>query len=118
MSRRASGLSELISASSALVLWALHFSLIYMVTAVACARGLSTHRLAGLPTLPLLIMGASALALLAMLLVALRAWGEWKASPRPGAHRFLSLFALSTTPIAALGVVWATIPVLLVEPCA
>lgn len=118
MRNRAGGLGELIFASSALVLWALHFSLIYMVTAVACARGLSTHRLAGTPTLPLLIMGASALALLAMLLLALRAWSEWKASPRPGARRFLSIFALATTSIAATAVVWATIPVLVVEPCA
>jgi hypothetical protein len=118
VSGRASGAGALIYASAALILWALHFSLIYMATAVVCTRGLSAHRLSPSSPLSVLIIGASMLALLVMLGLALRAWRQWKTAPPTGARRFLAMFALSTMPIAVLGIAWATVPVLLVEPCA
>jgi hypothetical protein len=103
-----------------LVIWAGHFTANYAVSAVACERGLAGRALLGVPIVPLWV-GLTTLAALALLALVLR-----PALRLPGARvvdggeaepRFTRWFAGSSAVLAAVGVVFQAVPVLLLPGC-
>lgn len=89
--------------SAGILVWAVHFSLLYAVSSLACAAGKPTLALwgIGLPTL---------LALAALAAIVLQGWQRRTHFER-WLQAALGLFALS-------GVVLNTLPVLVLEVCA
>jgi len=87
--------------SAGVIVWVLHFALIYGFTALACARGLPA-------VVPWVIGGATAIAGGACLALIAR---EWR---RQGFEAWL---ALSLDATALLAILWEALPVLMVPIC-
>ncbi|MBL6455270.1 hypothetical protein JMJ55_08050 [Belnapia sp. T6] len=116
------GFSPIPAALAGLIVWAAHFGLIYGANAVACARGLAGGRWLGLPLVPALVLGLTALALLAVAVIGLRAWQrlEGGLSGQEGENepRFMVWLTLAIALLSALAILWEALPVLLVPACA
>ncbi|WP_203075363.1 hypothetical protein [Falsiroseomonas ponticola] len=85
-----------------IVIWSVHFLLVYGGQAVACAAdrpGLVTP----------LVIGASLVALALLLVVALAA--------RRHRHGFMGTMAIGIAALSALAVVWEAAPALALPPC-
>ncbi|QHQ35796.1 hypothetical protein [Algicella marina] len=103
------------------VIWALHFAAIYGVTAIACAKADATD------TARWTIFALSALALAGIALNAWRAWVQWDypsdqnyVHDAPTAeHRreFLGHAGFLLSVVSAIGVVFATLPAVLIRSC-
>lgn len=101
-------------------IWALHFLAIYGLAAVACARGTSLQ-----PTIPMWIGGLTGVALLAILLVSLPAWREFRRErnrrtsrddPEGRAH-FLAHAALLLAGLSLFATALQALPALLSVSC-
>jgi hypothetical protein len=103
-----------------LVVWAVHFTAIYMITAVACERALVGHTLLGVPLVPALV-GIATLVALALLGIvvrpALRGLGGPRMEGGETEPRFTRWFAASTGTLSALAVVFQAMPALLLPGC-
>jgi hypothetical protein len=89
--------------SAGAIVWAVHFTVLYGFAALACARGFAG-------AVPWVAGAASGLALAALLLVLLRT--------RPQRGEFESWLAFSIAAFALVGIVFETVSVYLVRPCA
>jgi hypothetical protein len=87
---------------SGVIVWALHFAVIYGATGIACARGAPQAA-------SLAVAAATAVAVPLLLLIIVRGWRA--------RQRFESWLAAALGGFALLGVVWETLPALLVEAC-
>lgn len=101
-------------------IWALHFLAVYGLAAVACARGIMLQ-----PAVPLWIGGLTVLALLAIVLVSLPAWREFrhernlktdKDDPEGRAH-FLAHAALLLAGLSLFATALQALPVVLSVSC-
>lgn len=121
MTVRIRGFSPIAGAVAGLVVWAVHFGVVYGASAIACERGLAGRTLLGQPLVPALVLGATALALAAVALVGLRAWRrlEHGLAGQEGEDepRFMVWLAAAIALLAALAIVWEGLPVLLIRPC-
>lgn len=119
--RQVAGIAPLFTAIAALIVWAGHFMLVYFVQATLCWRGLERGTVLGLPAVPALVVSATALALAATLLIAARAWRRLHAgmSSRDSEEQpqFTAWMSLAIALLAALAMVWETIPALFLPPC-
>jgi hypothetical protein len=84
------------------IVWALHFTVIYGLTGVACARGLPAAVPWGIGVATL----AAGMACILILVRELRRKQE-----------FLSWVAVGLAGFALLAIVWESLPVLVVTPC-
>lgn len=118
---RVAGFSPILGAVAGMVVWAVHFGAVYGVNAVACARGFAGRAVLGLPLVPLLVLGASALALGAVAVVGVRAWRRLHAglSGEDGEYepQFTVWMSAAVALLAALAIVWEAVPVLMLRPC-
>lgn len=89
--------------SAGVIVWALHFTVLYGFTALACARGFAG-------AVPWVSGAASVLALVAVLLILART--------RPHRDEFESWLAFSIAALALVGIAFETVPVYLVRTCA
>ncbi|WP_417588962.1 hypothetical protein [Pararhodobacter oceanensis] len=102
--------------------WAAHFVTSYAIAAVVCAKAPTL-----LPHARLALLMATGLALAVILWLGWRAWRQWdyrttgdytnalgEAEDR---HQFLGHAAVLLALISAIGVVYGTLPVLLLETC-
>jgi len=103
----------------ALIVWALHFLVLYVHQAVACARGLGAAELAGLPAIRVTAVAATlvALALTGLLLLASREASRAHEPARPDTARFEGWMALAAAALAGLGIVYNMIPALMLPLC-
>jgi hypothetical protein len=119
--RRVRGFSPITGAVAGLVVWAVHFGVVYGANAVACERELTGRTLLGQPLVPALVLGATALALAALALVWLRAWRRMEhglaGQEGEDASRFLEWFTAATALLSAVAILWEGLPVLFVQPC-
>jgi hypothetical protein len=97
--------------SGALV-WALHFMTIYVFTALACARGFAEVRWLGVTLVSWTIGAATAIALAAAVTIIALALRE----SRPAG--FNAWMTASVAALAAIAIVWETLPALMVPACA
>lgn len=103
------------------LVWAGHFVLLYGTVALVCAKGWPTGLLR-----PALIV-ASLVALAIIFWLGLRAFRQWGVRStgdfsHPGAepedrHRFLGHAAFLLSIVSAVGVIYATLPLLLIGAC-
>jgi hypothetical protein len=106
--------------SGGLVVWAVRFLAVYIITALACAREWADVQMAGVPILPAALVAATFVGLAAcgVLLVrsarALRAGG---AEGAEGTSSFVHAVAALVAGLAALAMIWETLPVLFVPVC-
>ena len=99
------------------IVWFAHFSLIYAFTALACARDFAQARFAGIGLVPLVIVSATLLAVLALAAI------PWLAvrgrAPGAGgdAWPFLRYAAIALMLLALVAVVWEAVAVFFVPAC-
>ncbi|MFO1039656.1 MAG: hypothetical protein U1E45_22660 [Geminicoccaceae bacterium] len=117
------GVPAIIGAVAGLLVWALHFGLVYVANAVACERGLAGLRLAGLPALMMVVLGLTALALAAVAVIVWWARGRLEGGlvgeRDDDARDFTPWLAAVTALFAALAIFWQGVfPVLILsDPC-
>jgi hypothetical protein len=116
------GFWPILWAVAGMLVWAVHFGVVYAATAVACARGHSGRDLLGLPLVPAMVLGATALALAAIGSIAWRARrrldGDLSGEDGEDDPRFTLWLTYAIALVSALAIVWEAVPVLIVNPCA
>jgi hypothetical protein len=98
-------------ASGGVILWALHFLMIYGFTALACERGFHEREWLGAGPITWVVLGATAFTATAMIWLIRQLL---HASPRA----FVDWLGAALTGLALIGVLYEAVPVLLVTPCA
>lgn len=116
------GLSPLLGAISALIVWAAHFIVAYGAQATACARGAEGETLFGQPLVPAMVLGVTAVALLLVGVIGVRAAFRLRSGMAGQEGEDPPQFTLWMTAaaalLAALAIFWETVPVLILPPCA
>jgi len=98
-----------------LLIWAVHFFVTYISIKSACAMDLQRFALAGVSAISLFIWLLSAVAIGALVwLVALGV----HAARSQGSASTLSIVHAGAAILALAGVLWSTVPIALVAPCA
>jgi hypothetical protein len=104
----------IVAAQGGLLAWAAHFTLVYGAQSVLCARGLHGAELWGWPAAPALVIGATLLCAPAAAAVMLRAARRLR---RKNSDAFLDGFALSTSLLALVAILYQATPALLLPAC-
>jgi hypothetical protein len=112
-------MARLFAVTAGLIAWAVQFTVIYGVTAVACARGYAGVTLLGLGVVPLTIVATTVLAFAATGVVL--AWGlrerrRADADTHP-TDRFLTSATLLVSGLSLVTIAWHGLPALLVPVC-
>jgi hypothetical protein len=111
----------ILGAVSALLVWAAHFLAIYGAQATACIRAAPDAVLFGQPLVPALVLGLTAIALLAVAAIGLLAWRRLPSgmAGQDGEDqpRFLAWLTAATALLSALAILWEAAPVLVLPPC-
>jgi hypothetical protein len=103
-----------------LIVWALHLSVSYGATALACARGFEGNRVFGLPVLTFGIGIATIIAAVVIGYLMVRAslaLGNETNGDRP-TRRFVKWVTLAIGALSMVAVIWEALPVLIVPACA
>lgn len=98
---------------SGLLIWAAYFLFLYIFVALACARGFSDVRIAGLAIVPVVAVVGGALALLAAIAAAVRALRHLRTRDSTPTTRFIASMALALSLLASIAIVWTLLPALL-----
>jgi hypothetical protein len=106
----------LASVLAGLLIWAVHFLVIYGVTGLACAGRFADARVLGIGILELTIVAATVLALLAAATVLVRTLRSGKRA-EGGTLPFLRWVAAMVAVLALVAIAWGGLPVLLVPEC-
>lgn len=115
---------RLVGMTAPMLLWALHFVLVYSLAGVGCEHDWYRATLLGTNRLSLLLVVATIAALVPIALLGWRAlrWHRHGTSaadaslPRHG--RFLVRVTLALSVLAAIAVLFTATPILLLPPCA
>ena len=104
-----------------LLVWAVHFTIIYGFTAVACANGFAATRVLGIGVVPFVIGAATLLALATTGLV-LKSALSGPILPRSARYgetteHFLRYTAVVIAVLSLVAIAWNALPVLVVIPC-
>jgi hypothetical protein len=93
------------------LIWAAHFTAIYSFNGIACARGFAESELLGVGATTWAIGTATAIAIAAILIVLVPAARRARGS-------FEEWMAAGVAALALVAIVFETIPVFMVPPCA
>lgn len=113
--RRSIGVVTALTAAGMLI-WAAHFTTVYGFAGLACARGFASLRIYDVAVVPFTVAAATAVALPAALVVLAVAWRAGRRA-RDEASRFLWDTSRLLALLAIVGIAWAGLPALFVEPC-
>jgi hypothetical protein len=109
---------SVLAIAAGFALWALHFTLIYAINAVACERGLEGATLLGLPWVPVLVVLATLLVLLPLALLLRGAAGRLRTAEGGEAEPdFSRWFTAASAAYAILAVLFQAAPSLVLPPC-
>lgn len=112
---------ELANLVAGLLIWAVHFAVVYGAHAIACARGLSERTLLGFGAVPLVVGVATALALLGsgiVLAIALRDLRTLRGrDDATDSQRFLTYTSATIAGFSMLAIVWVALPAAILPPC-
>jgi hypothetical protein len=99
--------------------WAAQFTVVYGVTAVACARGFARAALLGLGVVPLTVVATTLVALAATGIVLARSLGERRRSSggAPATDRFLNYSTILISGLSLVAIAWTGLPAFLVPAC-
>ena len=98
-----------------LLIWAAHFTFVYVFTALACARGFTDVKLLGTGIVPLTVGAATAVALLAAGAVLIRA--QRRRSTGNEARRFETYAAEMMALLGLIGIAWSGLAAVTVPAC-
>jgi hypothetical protein len=113
-------MTRLFAVAAGLIAWAVQFTVIYGVAAIACARGYGDASIAGVGLVHSAIVGATLLALAvtaAILVMALRDRRNRNADTHP-TDRFLADTTLAISALSLVAIFWQGLPALFVPACA
>lgn len=113
-------IGKMLFMTGGLLIWALHFTLLYGFNAVACARGFADNNVFGVGVMPLVIGALTVLALAATAAVLARAvasGGARSMSPQGDSDRFLSYAAAVVAALSLLAIIWNALPAFVVRAC-
>jgi hypothetical protein len=99
------------------VLWAAQFTIVYGLTAVACARGWYGHALLGLDVVRAGIAGATVLALVATGLVLWQTLARRAHAPGDESERFIAGVTLWVCGLSLLAIAYNGVPALILPAC-
>jgi hypothetical protein len=106
---------------SGFLIWALHFGLVYAVTAFACARGFSGNSSPGSSIVPLTVAAATCVAVVlqgAIVVCAGRGRGPGiGGEPDTSVREFWRTSTMGIAVLGAVAVTWTAVPVFFVRPC-
>jgi len=102
-----------------LIVWGVHFGVIYTLNSLACTRDFADASLFGFALVPTIVVGTTFAALLAAgaVLVAVHRQVGPARDDRP-VNEFLRSCTLALTALALVAIAWNGVPALLVPPCA
>lgn len=106
--------AQLVFVVGGLIVWGAHFLLIYPLNAIACTRGFASA--APLTILALTVLALAALA--AIVYAAATNRGPLLVRPGDRNQALLRMLAISIALLAGVAVVWETVPILMIPPCA
>lgn len=106
-----------LQAAAPLLIWAAHFFVTYMTIKAACELEVQRFALAGVNVITLFLWVASAAAILALISMLVFEGREAMRHFERGSGT-LEIVHIGATIFALTAVVWATVPIVLVPPCA
>lgn len=106
------------------LVWSAHFLIVYLSTAITCAKGFFEVNVMGMGIAPLVVAAATLLALALIVdgaLLAYRRCSEPGRNARPspdnGSRRFMAHTALLLYGLSLLAIIWEALPVFLITSC-
>jgi hypothetical protein len=108
--------AALLRMSAPLVIWAVHFLVIYGLTAIACAHGFGATRVLGIDIVSWGIGAATVVAAGAMLFTIAAAVRHLRPQSN-GTAAFVHWMSAAAGGLALVGVLWEAMPVLIVPVC-
>ena len=102
-------IGDVLFALSGLLVWVAHFLVVYVATALLCARGAPGD------IVPLVILIATGLAILALALILLR--GRRRLRAESSGRRLLAALALFGAAIGLVAVIWEALPGAFLPSC-
>ena len=118
---KVAGLTPILAAIAGSLVWAMHFGVVYATTAIICARGQAERLLLGWPVLPVLVLGATGVALAAIGSIALSAHrrlpSDLSGEEGEDDPLFMVWLSLAIALLSGLAILREGIPVLLLRPC-
>ena len=113
---RSAPLLQIVGASAGLIAWAAQFSVIYAATSVVCARGYGSVSAFGFPLVPVVILAATAAALLVTALSFARAWRR-RDAVEDETDRFFTTTTILVSGFSLVAILWHGLPALIVPSC-
>ena len=114
-------ISKMTFMTGGFIIWAVHFVVVYVFNALACARFFAGAEVLGLGVVPLTLTVLTVLALLATAWVMMKIY-RWNGPVRGEAHddpttRFVRHMALTIGALSLLAIFWQGIVTLILIPC-
>lgn len=115
------GFSPIVGAVAAMMVWAAHFLVVYGAQATACARGMAGATLFGQPFVQAMVLGITAISLVAVAIIGFRAWHRLRSglAGQEGEDepQFTVWMAAAISLLSALAIIWEAVPVFILGPC-
>lgn len=103
---------------SGVLIWATHFGIVYIATALICARGFQNSSWLGIGIVAWMVVIATVTAIAGILIILVPAWRSlYRDGPRSATAAFIDWMTVSFGGLALLAIVWVTFPVILVPIC-
>ncbi|MDQ2695396.1 MAG: hypothetical protein M3Z21_08465 [Pseudomonadota bacterium] len=112
------------------MVWAAHFLIVYITTAIACAKNLLHLQVHGYAVVPLIIVAATALAAGLIVNGGVLAWRRWRGAggnleempphDRPdkdSRRRFMAYAGLLLCGLSLVATLWVAMPYLFIDSC-
>lgn len=103
---------------SGVLISATHFGIVYIATALVCARGFQNSSWLGIGIVAWTVVIATVTAVAGISIIVVRAWRSlYRDDPRAATDIFINWMTVSFGGLALLAIVWVTFPVMLVPIC-
>jgi len=103
---------------SGVLIWGAHFGIVYIFTALACARRFQDLSWLGIGIVSWTVAIASMAAVAGILLILVPAWRNlYRRSPQSATPAFIDWMTVAFGGLALLAIVWEAFPVILVPIC-
>jgi len=103
---------------SGVLIWSIHFGVIYIFTALACARQFQDLSWLGIGIVPWIVAIATVMAVAGILAILVPAWRNlYHHSPQPATPAFIDWMTIAFGGLALLAIILEALPVMLVPIC-
>ncbi|GAB4354007.1 MAG: hypothetical protein Kow0060_04790 [Methylohalobius crimeensis] len=103
---------------SGALIWAFHFGVLYLFTALACARGFSAMNWHGIGVVAWVIGAATLAAVSSVMVITVRSIRYIRNHTAPeNALRFMLWMTAAIGGLSLVAIVWQAVPVLLIPAC-